>query len=466
MLTLKWPSGLDPMTMSGFETKARTLRYQALGKACRDDMASTLLAAHHAGDLAESMLLRISKGHRAFGLRGLVPRTRIPECQSIHGVYEDCQAETSRQSYEEMIADRFDIEKEWLLPRPSSGAASSFEIGIATCGMDICRPFLNFKKERLISTCRHHGIAWVEDHTNDDPSLTPRNTVRSLLQKGSLPAALQLPALSALNDKLASKQEICNNLTKTILRSCTIQALDLRSGRLVIHMPKEPIRLLSESDQKKLSKKDLAHVWARVTEKTIALVSPGLPKRSQRSVQSIVSMLKQEHKGRSRAASNISHVEISVRSSQDEKENIYSTLDKAGNRSMIPWLMHRQIPRKVLGIPICPVLTSDDPIWYHWDDRYWFQLSLNLCAELKLAFLTDEHLNYLKRSLGTYEWLSLKRMLLEAAPGKIRYTLPVFLEREQPVALPTLGFRTPLSNERLSWKVKYKSLSFPWPQDF
>lgn len=91
--------------------KARQARYDLLIDACRRQGASDLLLAHHAGDQAETVLMRLAKGSGVDGLAGIPPST---------------------------VRD----------------------------GIRLLRPFLSLSKERLIATCAAGGVAYVSDPSN------------------------------------------------------------------------------------------------------------------------------------------------------------------------------------------------------------------------------------------------------------------------------------------------------------
>ncbi|MFA5040891.1 MAG: tRNA lysidine(34) synthetase TilS, partial [Bdellovibrionales bacterium] len=105
---LPWKHG----AVSGkLHEKARSARYGLLTEACRRLGANDLLLAHHRGDQAETILMRLAKGSGIDGLAG------IPE-----------QAERD--------------------------------------GIRLLRPFLSLPKERLIATCREAKMAFVMDPSN------------------------------------------------------------------------------------------------------------------------------------------------------------------------------------------------------------------------------------------------------------------------------------------------------------
>lgn len=105
----------DPGATTRIQERARTDRHRLLQDFCRDHGAGALFLAHHADDQAETLLMRLSKGSGVDGLAGMRTITR-----SDHGV-------------------------------------------------PVIRPCLGFAKERLIATCRHYAIAFIDDPSNHNP---------------------------------------------------------------------------------------------------------------------------------------------------------------------------------------------------------------------------------------------------------------------------------------------------------
>ncbi len=65
---LKW-EGKKPTT--GVQQAARAARYALMGQAMREDGAEILITAHHLGDQAETVLMRLAHGSGLEGLRGM-----------------------------------------------------------------------------------------------------------------------------------------------------------------------------------------------------------------------------------------------------------------------------------------------------------------------------------------------------------------------------------------------------------
>ncbi|KAF9889420.1 hypothetical protein FE257_007321 [Aspergillus nanangensis] len=180
ILELSWPQSNSPVT--AFETHARRLRFQALGKACRDRQIDALLMGHHRDDNVETTLWRLCSGARGAGLAGIPPMTRIPECHGIYGVSESGSSAIIRPrkmySHKLHITPKNEI---YALcnddPKPKMANPQSMSTG----GIFICRPLLDFPKTSLLATCHENNIPYVSDPTNFDPTLTPRNAIRSMI---------------------------------------------------------------------------------------------------------------------------------------------------------------------------------------------------------------------------------------------------------------------------------------------
>lgn len=110
-VVLPW-SGGKPVT--GVQEAAREARYRLLGGWCRDNSVTDLLVAHHAGDLAETVWMRLARGGEGDGLAAMRPLT------------------------------------------------------YARWGR-LLRPLLSVAPEALRATLREVGVAWVEDPSNSDP---------------------------------------------------------------------------------------------------------------------------------------------------------------------------------------------------------------------------------------------------------------------------------------------------------
>lgn len=133
------------------EENARVVRYEALRQFAAENCADAILTAHHAGDQAETVYLRLRRGVSLAGLRG-IQFVNVPQ------------------------------------PRSGTGTVALF------------RPFLNVTREELAKYASQNNLQWCEDETNSDVKFA-RNQIRHV----SLPHLEKMvPRASQQLSKVAS----------------------------------------------------------------------------------------------------------------------------------------------------------------------------------------------------------------------------------------------------------------------
>ena len=125
--TLTW-SGPKPSL--GLQAAARQARYGLLENWCRANAVVHLLVGHHAGDQAETFLMRAERGSGPDGLAAMAPVRELSACR-------------------------------------------------------ILRPLLSLEKTRLMATAQAAELVWVEDPSNDNVAFQ-RVRVRHALQDGGI----------------------------------------------------------------------------------------------------------------------------------------------------------------------------------------------------------------------------------------------------------------------------------------
>ncbi len=168
---LTWTSDELRASKTTFELLARKRRYQALDKVCRQNDIHNLLVAHNLDDQLETFFYRLINGSSFYGLCGMNSTSFMPL-------------------------------------QPTSPNQQNIQL---------LRPLLGFRKNRLISTCLKNNVKWFEDSTNLDHTMTPRNSIRKLLlDYNNLPKAFQPDNLTRfyfrLQDKRKKIQEQVENL--------------------------------------------------------------------------------------------------------------------------------------------------------------------------------------------------------------------------------------------------------------
>ena len=165
------------------EENARDARYKALLEItldpstplhyAQDDNKTAIVTAHHAGDQAETMYMRLRRGTTLAGLRG------IQETREL-----------------------FDVECEMWNEKEST---THYTPHITHC---IYRPFLNVTRAELLAYAKENNLTWCEDESNADVKFA-RNKVRHeflpQLEKECPGASMQLCRIALLADKAYAK---------------------------------------------------------------------------------------------------------------------------------------------------------------------------------------------------------------------------------------------------------------------
>ncbi|KAK2766950.1 hypothetical protein FQN54_006265 [Arachnomyces sp. PD_36] len=505
ILTLQWPSGAVPSGLSDFETQARKLRYQALGTACRDNKIPALLLGHHQDDNIETVIMRLSQGQRGLGLKGVPKVGHLPECHGIYGV-----------SGSGTTMDLTDIKSR----RIRSDAEKSTETGsnmpdgqipISDGGISILRPLNSFQKARLLATCNDNGVPFVNDPTNFDFGLTPRNTVRYLLSSGRLPEKFQpLSILKMIKEGKAMDEHLTTG-SSSVLKESKILKFDRRLGKLLIQFPPSSDLGTPDPKTRTLFNEDFnvkEKAEALTIRRIIDLVSPGGDNAvgledCQKLVGRIFPKDNETQNSTARNKFTLSGVQF----------------EKMGSAQPNTWLLTREPFRSTQEKPATTItipsrstsnngdLTTTTPWseWHLWDNRYWIRVQashsplengkyLDSTKPLNIIIRPLEksdlpyirqHPRLIKRTVsktdGSQEnpadsYITISdfgRLLSSCAPGNTRFTIPVLAEatgEKRVLALPTLGITVPsepsmVQGEEeqdylpaLRWEVRYKKV--------
>lgn len=488
VLPLTWPSNFDPFDHTRFETDARTLRYQALGRACREVGIRDLLVAHHADDQAETVFMRLANNRLRSGLQAMHPIEWIPECHGIHGVSHSGNATpfASRWPHSKIV---------------------HFELG----GIRILRPLLSFDKSRLIATCEQHGVAWVEDKTNHLKTYTSRNAVRHILKNHKLPAALSIESLIDVSKHMQARVNSHKAWARTLLRRCSPE-LNHEVGSLHIQLP-NLVDLLEENDQYS------RHTRAALRDEPISCSKLHLPATWTQSdwhrarntaicllaeVSQMISPLEKPPVGE--LASTVAHIWPDFRTSDSlepadsegiqHKSNFcvhgiwWRKRDTSFSRDSTrpEWLLTRQpllshksgvIPESIryTSSHMFPLsqLSPGEPSngqsndWQLFDGRWWIYVRNHTADTLILRHFTKADLDRMPslhrtaRRGGPDRYIAVALSLLK--PADIRFTLPALFRRDMATEKETLiGF--PTLNVSMSslgsphdicfWNTRYK----------
>lgn len=420
--------------VTAFETHARRLRFQALGRACRDNRIETLLMGHHRDDNVETTLWRFCSGARGAGLTGIPQVARIPECHGIYGVSESGQfavlkghqrlsssSSGGRGNRPRLRVDENKSEARMYLPPQEAANAQEEEevvekdtLTISTGGIHICRPLLSFPKSRLLETCKANGVPFVTDPTNFDPTLTPRNAIRSLLSSKKLPRALQPPSILSLIQRSQDLVRESTELSNRLLSACRVLEFNGRSGLMVVQFPSSSCnsQVYDASSAKadgEISRSRQIQIQAMTLRRITELISP-FPENHfpLRSFEQFVDRVFPDNSDspsmskRQPQAFTVGGVlfrpvlDVSMqrnRNRREENNDNNDTNDNSNNNNI--WLLSRQpymrhrLPEVRFDVPIPQTQTqtpdgAEEPSscsssytpWALWDNRYWFRVAL------------------------------------------------------------------------------------------
>ncbi|KAJ5952197.1 uncharacterized protein N7479_010610 [Penicillium vulpinum] len=504
-------SGASSPMPSAFETHARRLRFQALGIACHEFKLETLLLGHHQDDNIETTIWRLSTGATGLGLGGIAEVARIPECHGLFGASESWSTTSipTKPPTNPQVRVRFDNQKHGFITFPDPNAKTdkiTFNLtsnaNMASPGIFICRPLLSFTKTSLLETCHKNKVPYVSDPTNFDPTLTPRNAIRSLRTSNSLPRALESQSILSLIRSSQTLLQRSDELSNYLLSSqCRILDFNPKAGSAVIQfLDTTPASM--DPQLATLSASRMRQIQTIVLRRITELVSPFPDNHfSLRSYESLVPNVFSGPDGshgtgqKRRNAFTVAGV-LFQRLANEASTPGKSQDPRLGDNI---WLLSRQ-----------PFMRNRDPVtqlnvspsgsftqWVLWDNRYWMRLRLVpidcdpnqledrlLSLPLTIRPLHKFDIERIRKDAvnsrpqrmnkdsvveqkipGTFEHL--KALLSVEAPAQLRFTLPV-ISREgviakpgkplgqkiwQQLALPTLDYR--LS----SHSTKYSSLN-------
>ncbi|KAI5294776.1 hypothetical protein KEM52_003218 [Ascosphaera acerosa] len=459
ILILDWPQGVNPSQLPDFESQARTLRYQALGRACSRARIHSLLLGHHQDDNLETVLLRLAQGHRGLGLQGIPDVAHIPECHDLYGVAESgtvlAQALAVQAKYGRTRLDY------------AQRGYQHFFLRVADGGIHLLRPLASYPKSRLVATCEAYSVPFVNDPTNFDRTLTPRNTVRHLLASGELPRALRAPSLSRLIENSKAKTERIQALSERFFRSFVILKHDAPVGSLLVSLPNltKPEHLSSEIEN------EIRHnqyAQALALRDLLDVVAPG-PRRTASLDKVGCAALKVFQPIRIKSSGTLVG-RSSFTLGGMKWENV-----QIGMRDSNRWLLTRQPFKGDTPKPTITCTASFRPSerghntfsqWQLWDGRYWFRARVFQVDGPESSVLgnppvpiTQDHLELAISPLTEADVFSLRQglrddangdadvareiehILKTRAPGKVRFTLPAVRLRygdQRLLGLPSL----------------------------
>lgn len=464
VLTIEWEKRGEPSSLTNFESVARKLRFQTLGRACRDCGIDSLLLAHHEDDQAETVMMRMIRGSRILGLTGMKHKSTIPECYGIYGVHESggLPGMTGLGSSNSKSGSRNSNTHLAEFPSLRGSVNIPHSLVPEDGGVTVYRPLLGFSKDRLIATCEVENLNWFEDVTNRDPHITTRNAIRYMFRSHKLPAALEKASLIALSRKAHSKTvRLDTEIDQRLRSSCKI-AFDLRSGTLQLRFP--------HLNTSKLSRNvDGNHklMAAMLLRRILMLVTPyeNVPlAHLHTATRSIFPEL---------------YTTDDLHYEKKEKPVGFTTAglkfhplppDPMRPHKKTEWFISRQ-PHASSNAPGILFPGNQSALaayqWTDWelyDGRFWFRIQNRGTTSVLIRPFQEEDFRQCKRRFDSKSFKKLKALLKIIAPHDARNTIPVLVERDKDgkdmvLALPTLDFVVEDVQIRVKWEVRYRIIT-------
>ncbi len=192
------------------EENARDARYKALVEIAlnkkwrsrngvRDDIEEgcvtiAIVTAHHAGDQAETMYMRLRRGTTLAGLRGI---------QEVREIQDD---KISLNGAKPQLFGSVMPMQAWAQLSPSELSSASPQNDESL--VYIFRPFLSVTRNELLAYARENGLSWCEDESNADVKFA-RNKIRHEflpnLERECPGAIRQLCKIAGLADRAYAK---------------------------------------------------------------------------------------------------------------------------------------------------------------------------------------------------------------------------------------------------------------------
>ena len=346
-------------------------------------------------------------------------------------------------------------------------------------GVRIYRPLLSFSKARIRLTCQAYDLDWAEDATNHDVTRTIRNAIRSLLVTKRLPRALSKDRLLALYLHADRRIKDIHHRGCELFKHTESLLFDMRSGSLAVRLPRPLDDRLGLMD---------------LLRRIFQVVSPEERISISDMDTSFDYMFREASRTRGESKDQkISHLKFSTGGVVAERRDM--PLETALNEFVPPgldpnfiWFLSREPIRRFkepdcIPIPAISYETSLKPWsdtehsyliahrergsswsrWHLWDGRFWIRVSNGTGQPLQIRTFSKCDWMSLKQSLPNEELKSLRQIMVAAAPGAVRYTLPVIATASQPgkvLAFPTLAPKPSSISDSLDWEIRYKAVEF------
>lgn len=476
---MQWPENVLPGSLPNFETQARLKRYHLLAQAAVRSGIRNLFLGHHQDDQVETILMRLvrGKGGSIASFQGIASEAPIPAGPDIENELLNSQNPASEEQFPQTVQS---AKTKGTLASQSSSLVYPKLINTLNGRISIAprldlrlhRPLLNFSKARILATCRANNIPFFSDPTNFDPQITLRNSVRHLRANFRLPRALCEDSILKVHVRALDRLSQVELEAQDLLDAVHITSFDLRSGSLTLTLPK----LLEVLGRE--------HLETRISflAQILRLVSPiddyEMSKSSQQNAARLIfpsASSAPDSRGASASSTDFAVNQVLMTKQLQETAS--------NHPHYVSWRLSRQpftrvqLQRLSRMFTYRPTTKHDASTefwseWIFWDGRYWIRICCSSIDYLQSctvrAFQASDAAD-LRTTLDRESRATIANLLHDAAPGKVRYTLPVITDDWGVRAFPTLDFAIPehrkdtLDNMNskpglLSWNVKYKHI--------
>lgn len=248
---LRWTHGA---VESRVHVEARKARYGLLIGACRKRGIRALFFAHHRGDQAETILMRLAKGSGIDGLAGMaaareqdgvliarpfldLPKARlIATCEAAGAEYvRDPSNESASYARGRLRAAAEVLEKE--------GLSEDRLIELGQRAGEAAEAIAHDAKNFLRGAARQNRFGVVEMELKDFPSLPRAVALKALA------LCLQSVAPAPYDPERKQMLELCEKISGEAEAACTLHGVEIRAGVAQIHFVRE---LSSIADEKEI----------------------------------------------------------------------------------------------------------------------------------------------------------------------------------------------------------------------
>lgn len=241
---LRWDG---PKPETGVQAAARKARYGLMGDAMRADGAEVLLTAHHLGDLAETVLMRLAHGSGIEGLRGMDSFAEIEGCAIFRpllsvdpqDLLEVVKAAGLTAAHDPSNRDRHYERVRWRQMMPALAELGLDPMRLATFArrMADADAVIEMQADAAVASLVHRDVGTAElPHAG--LAALPRAVGVRLLAK-----ALRLVGGDRKPHALGAVESLLDRLTaRGAMRAATLHGCIVRSDGLVISIEPEGAR--------------------------------------------------------------------------------------------------------------------------------------------------------------------------------------------------------------------------------